>query len=136
MKYSNPSSGVEYDTVFDLNGEVGRTGALEDAMAGCDGGGDPVPGVSAVVIAVGCEFVGRLGNLLLRHRVSARASRRAFACPISQSGLAKSPCRGFATRVPRRCRANGSAPAFLLDADFATFAGRCFLLRRAAHVPG
>ena len=28
-----------------------------------------MPGVSAVVIAVGCEFVGRLGNLLLRHRV-------------------------------------------------------------------
>jgi hypothetical protein len=57
--------------------------------AGCDGGGGPVPGVSAVVIAVGYEFVGRLRNLLLRHRVSARASRRALACPISQSGLAK-----------------------------------------------
>src|SRR5262249_51362440 len=56
------------------------------------------------------------GNLLLRHRVFARASRRALACQISQSGLAKSPCRGFATRVPRRCRTNGSAPAFLLDA--------------------
>jgi hypothetical protein len=60
-----------------------------------------------------CNF-GMVREPLLRYHVSARASRRALACLSSQSGLAKSPCRGFATRVPRRCRANGSAPAFLL----------------------